>query len=236
MRSPPRSSNYGMRRSPFGTSHRKSGSVLELSRTLWRLRNRVFKNLIPWFDPHKPSLFWPQFLFKGSIFEQWNGVRLTMNFEGSDRGYQNRSSERRWGRQVDPFEVDNSLKDWFEWVRGGWRMKFVRSFWIMGSVIGEQSRLSNWDSRIRTMSQVWKRQVYLSMKFGRWLEWRIGLNGRTRNLPTGTDHLPDHSLPTPRVVPGIQTGDHLRIRDRRIYWTLCTVNFRIGLLRPIPLW
>ena len=88
-----------------------------------------------------------------------------------------------------------------------------------------------------TFERRWKRQVYLSMKFGRWLEWRIGSNGRTdRNLPTGTDHLPDHSIPTSCVVPGIQTCDHLRIRDCRIYWTLCTVNFRIGLHGPIPLW
>ena len=43
--------------------------------------------------------------------------------------------------------------------------------------------------------------------------WRKSELGRTaRNLPTGTDHLSDHSIPTEITLPGIQTGDHLHTR------------------------
>ena len=49
------------------------------------------------------------------------------------------------------------------------------------------------------------------------------INGRSnRNLPTGTDHLPDHSIPTSCVVPRTQIGDHLHTGGRRVPWTVCT--------------
>ena len=41
--------------------------------------------------------------------------------------------------------------------------------------------------------------------------------------------------PLRALSPACKLSDHLRIRDRRDYWTVCTPNELIGLHRRIPL-
>ena len=116
-------------------------------------------------------------------------------------------------RMKDSDEWSSCWLFWSRWVHR-WSEKSPKS--------------SNWGFLKRVRSNVSSLQTRFSSLY-LWSQWRRGVNpdemtkdqrwrkselGRTaRNLPTGTDHLSDHSIPTEITLPGIQTGDHLHTRE-----------------------